>query len=110
MARGWANALSDANALADGTCSLSDGSSAGDWRLPNVNELHRLVVGSGQTYPALPPGHPFSGVQAYYWSSTTSAYYTSFAWYVDLGDDRVGSVSDVSKLNNRYVWPVRGGQ
>ena len=51
--RSWANALSDANALADGICSLSDSSSAGDWRLPNVRELFSLIDFS-QSSPALP--------------------------------------------------------
>ena len=34
--RTWANALSDCNNLASGSCGLTDGSSAGDWSLPNV--------------------------------------------------------------------------
>ena len=39
----WATALSDANALASGSCGLSDGSIAGAWRLPNANEMHSLI-------------------------------------------------------------------
>ena len=39
----WASALNFANTLASGSCGLSDGSIAGQWRLPNVNELHSLV-------------------------------------------------------------------
>ena len=31
----WTSAIIDANQLASGSCSLSDGSAAGDWRLPN---------------------------------------------------------------------------
>ena len=41
--RNWTNALSDANTLADGSCGLTDGSVAGDWRLPNVRELQSLI-------------------------------------------------------------------
>lgn len=105
--RGWENALSDANALANGTCSLSDGSSAGDWRLPNVRELHSLVDFSRHS-PALPSGHPFDNVQSnYYWSSTTFALNTSYAWYVYLSS---GVVSCIYKTYTDYVWPVRGGQ
>ena len=39
----WANALSYCNSLASGLAGLSDGSVAGDWRLPNVKELHSLI-------------------------------------------------------------------
>ena len=42
--RTWATALSDANALNSGECSLSDDSSAGDWWLPNVRELQSLSI------------------------------------------------------------------
>lgn len=62
----WGEALSNCNGLENGDCDLSDGSSAGDWRLPNINELHSLVDPT-QSNPALPDGHPFTGVQ----SSTT---------------------------------------
>jgi len=114
--RSWANALSDANALANGTCSLSDGSIAGDWRLPNVREMQSLVH-YGVYDPVVPntagtakwtEGAPFTGVQSdLYWSSTAGAYYTDYAWYVYLND---GYVEDASKAAAYYVWPVRGGQ
>ncbi|NIO68243.1 MAG: DUF1566 domain-containing protein, partial [Anaerolineae bacterium] len=56
-----------------GECGLGDGSSEGDWRLPNVRELQSLIDYGRQT-PALPSGHPFTGVQSsLYWSSTTHA-------------------------------------
>lgn len=61
----WQIALDAANTLMDGACGLSDGSVAGDWRLPNMNELKSLVdymnVG-----PALTPGHPFVDVNTLY--------------------------------------------
>ena len=37
-------------------------------RLPNVKELQSLIY-FGQWNPALPPGHPFSGVLSFaYWT------------------------------------------
>ena len=41
--RTWEQALSDANTLASGSAGLTDGSVAGDWRLPNVKELQSLI-------------------------------------------------------------------
>jgi hypothetical protein len=114
--RTWAVALVDANSLANGNCSLSDGSAAGDWRLPNVKELQSLIdfayynpalsntVGTGQWEP----GNPFTGVLSdYYWSSTTVAGSPTGAWYVVLN---YGVVNGAEKDSMYYVWPVRGGQ
>ena len=69
----WADALTTANTLESGTYGLTDGSKAGDWRLPNVRELQSLLD-YGRTNPALPAVHPFTEVQSSdYWSSTTYA-------------------------------------
>ena len=102
----WANALANANALADGQCGLEDGSSAGDWRLPNVNELHSLIDLS-QSAPALPSGHHFIvGQSDVYWSSTSYGSGTN-AWVVVLDN---GNAANAPKANTMSVWPVRGGQ
>jgi len=106
----WANALAAANALADGStegCGLSDGSVAGDWRLPNRNELTSLLD-SGTSGPALPAGHPFVNFSvSYYWSSTTSAGNAGNAWVVSFNDGSVNSV--LKSLVFNFVTAVRGG-
>ncbi len=88
--RSWANALSDANGLADGGCGLSDGSLAGDWRLPNVKELQSLIH-YGVHDPALPDtsgmgqwseGDPFTGVLC----AVTGCAYGYFVWPVRGGN------------------------
>jgi hypothetical protein len=101
----WTNSLSDANGLASGACGLTDGSVGGDWRLPNLRELQSLID-VGQSRPAMPVGHPFSGVQAdYYWSSSSYADLPDGAWVVIL---HFGNANVDNKANTRHVWPVRG--
>ena len=78
-----------------------------DWRLPNVSELISLIDYS-QFNPVLPQGHPFTNVQSdWYWSSTTSAGTTDYAWIVCMYS---GFVIYYTKSSYRYVWPVRSGQ
>jgi hypothetical protein len=104
----WNNALSYCNTLAAGTCGLSDGSSAGAWRLPNVRELQSLID-YGNLDPALPTGHPFTNVQGddWYWSSTTYGLGTDSVWNVFF---TWGYLGLDYKVNARAVWCVRGGQ
>ena len=115
----WSAALTAANNLASGACGLTDGSSAGQWRMPNVNELESLVDVS-QFNPAVSAGSPFINVSLAnaYWSST--AYMASFGnsmmairfadgrWIngVDVGD---GGFSNIRATSANSLWAVRSG-
>ena len=93
-----------ANTLASGSCGLTDGSKAGQWRLPTVMELQDLIDYS-QSSPALPAGHPFTNVQnEYYWTSTDYAPAPVNAWHVDLD---IGKMNASSKSGLFYGWAVR---
>ena len=78
-----------------------------DWRLPNRKELHSLTDFS-QTSPALPSGHPFTNVQAYYWSSTTFAVSPAEkAWYLVMNFGYTDYYYYKTSGTFCYVWPVR---
>jgi hypothetical protein len=104
----WAEALSAAATVANGIGGLEDGSQPGDWRLPNVREFQSLVD-YGRSNPALPDNPPFTGVQPYfYWSSTTAPDPT-LAWDVAIGG--TGKAEPFGKaIADDYVWCVRGGR
>ena len=76
-------------------------------RINHVRELQSLIDYKNFT-PALPTGHPFTGVvSSGYWSSTTYADSTAYAWFVNLVN---GFVFNGNKTITYYVWPVRGGE
>lgn len=75
-----------------------------DWRVPTISELERLLD-MGSYSPALPQKHPFQNVQAFYWSATTSAYNTDYAWTVYMHDGAVGV--GFKTLSEFFLWPVR---
>lgn len=106
--RTFSIAVNDCNGLATGHCSLTDGSQAGDWRLPNLRELHSLVDYT-RSNPCLPTGHPFMDVLSdNYWSSTThTGYNAAYAWYVVFS---TGGLSSGQKIYGGYVWCVRDPQ
>ena len=81
------------------------------WRLPTLQELASLIDPS-QNSPALPPGHPFLGVQIadYYFTATADSrntdnkYIVSFSGDGDLANGQAGN-----QLELKFVWCVRGG-
>jgi len=107
----WEGAMLAAKSLKDGDCGpnpslvLSDGSSAGDWRLPTMGELCTLIDFSRRE-PALPSGHMFSAVPpGYHWSATTLDYHSGMAWivYFESGTTCYEAVTNQAG----HILPVR---
>ncbi|MCX5896270.1 MAG: DUF1566 domain-containing protein, partial [Proteobacteria bacterium] len=88
-----------------------------DWRLPNRNEMQSIVDYSRYN-PAIDTTYFPGTVASDYWSSTTYASITSYAWYVSFGYGYVsnGLVNyDYVRFYGKgydlvYVRAVRGGQ
>jgi hypothetical protein len=84
----WKSTSHAVASLKDGDCGpnpdliLSDGSSAGNWRLPSMRELCTLIDYSRRD-PAFPVDHKFSAVPTgYHWSATTLDSHSGMAWIV----------------------------
>jgi hypothetical protein len=113
--------MEDPKTLANGICGLTDGSVAGDWRLPTIDELKALISGPGVPVWIANGGtaRPYQWLTDWgfssvsntwpYWSSTTYEYYTNDAWYIEMYN---GSAGKIYKGDQDYflVWPIRGGQ
>ena len=93
-----------ANNLQSGTCGLTDGSTAGQWRLPTKEELQGIYTSKSK----------FDNVQnSWYMSSTTNSGGVSYS--INMGNGTVRSAdlivpSDGYRIYaHGYVWPVRSG-
>jgi len=119
----WSDAMKWVAGLGNGICSLSDGSGAGDWRLPTKTEWMAMIAYAFKTkgYSGPPLTNDagtdkwgtgtssFTSVQPFYWTSTTYLGNTvsPSAWFVNMYT--VG-MAWRDKTAPGYVWPVRGGQ
>jgi len=77
-----------------------------DWRLPTIEELISIVK-YNLFAPAIDTTYFPNIKSSNYWSSTTYADYTNFAWYVNFFN---GHVDYDYKSSSYYVRCVRGGQ
>lgn len=106
-AQTWSAALTAVAQLAAGACGLSDGSSAGQWRMPNVGELESLIDVS-QSNPAVSSGNPFANIGSTYWSSTTYRGDTTEAWVIRFTDGRyINDGATNVKTNAHALWAVK---
>jgi len=129
--RFYADSNQAAAGLAAGECGLTDGSSAGDWRLPTKTEweatiAHAVALGckylSPGGYPSLTnnPGTgclsagptSFTGVRSFFhWSSSAHEGNPHWAWSVDLVGsygsgylDKVSGLVTYDDALNPIVW------
>ena len=80
------------------------------WRVPSIQEI-RSLVDTAQAAPALPPGHPFTGVRSgrsdIYWSMTTDARSAVHVYTFTFND--AGSLIATPRDFVQLTWCVRGG-
>jgi hypothetical protein len=108
----WSKVKDAVATLANGQCGLTDGSSAGNWRLPTMNELKHLIdnrfrnpaLSNAQGDAKWAEGDAFSGVQTDpYWFSPQGTY-TVGVWGISLSN---GRIIDSVMAGSIYIWPVR---
>jgi hypothetical protein len=78
-----------------------------DWRLPTLDELKTLVDQSWGNNPTINRTFFPGTVSAFYWASSTSAYYMNDSWGLSFYN---GVIYKYNPLSSLYVRAVRGGQ
>ncbi len=74
-----------------------------DWRLPNINELGSILDYNKSSIPSI-DSTTFPNTQSkFYWSSSTYAQDTNYAWFVDFGSGEILSVTKNSIIYTRCV-------
>jgi len=92
----WGSAYSAAASLQSGACGLTDGSKAGQWRLPTADELQTLFY----------VNEPFDGsLSNWFWSSTVCT--LGIGGYYALSPGSHRSVNATPDSTGYYVLPVR---
>jgi len=108
----WFDATNATANLASGQCGLTDGSVAGDWRLPTQQSWEAFICklftnpavcnisGRGQWQE----GNPFNNVQTgFHWSSTELDLDNVWGLFIFDGSETFGNKSG----SDGFVWPVR---
>ena len=100
--------------LADGQCGLSDGSTSGDWYIPNKNEMFSLLnfgysqpmISSADGLSQWTDGDLFVNVQsAKYMTSTLDRNSGTWHFRISVGG---GLSSNAANNTTAYVWPIKG--
>lgn len=104
----WNLAMDYSRNLASGQCGLSDGSRAGDWRLPTLAE-YQSFIGTGLSWNTLIAAS-FLNLSYLGYSNWTasSANDANFAWAVIILNGNQYSQNMYNTSGN--TWPVRSGQ
>jgi len=96
----WSDAVKWSSGLASGACGLTDGSTPGDWALPDLTEL--LHLGNDLTLEGEPARLVFANIQEIYWTAFSTCVGFQAAVNIDTG-----VYTDVKEGGKYGVWPVR---
>jgi len=104
----WYVIINNVNALHSGQCGLSDNSVAGQWRVPNKNELESIRVNAQETqsgYWLNSQGFKNAQMGGSLASSSTHANLTAHAW--TMGSDGIVLSYGNKGYNQHLGWAVR---